>query len=417
MNKRIFWAFAVALSMVGCSEDGVDASNSDVSTLPSVDDVVSTTGTRDPLLQPFSPESIWNMPIGLDAEYVHAYLIQPTNGMIKKDEDHIVLTPTENLVSVEYSDGKFQVDEDTGSFGTAILERCVASTTTQWVMASLPIPKDFIVTPADRQGGSYNNGLAVLMQDKRYIYQGQPYAHCTEDGAYTLGWNYNADPDVTNGYADIYGTGIYGAHGGSGLSAIGGTLRVHELTPTSGPLKHALKINIYGAQNLTLDASDKGYRWPARMQDSYAATDGDSRKYGSSRGTSPVIEDAKMGALFALKPDFDVEALRTEPAKVIAQALIDYGAYVVDDTAWSVFQMEVEYGPAGDFTEEFEKNWGFPFEDNSATGSDTSGWSDWALDIRDMFVELHIIADNAIDNVGGAGERRVEMAAALKKVE
>ncbi len=398
-NIKIAAAFAFALSVVSCVEQPAIAED----------------GTRDPLLQPFSSESIWNMPIGKDAKYVDAKLLPPTYGMVVIDEDHIVLTPDAPLVDVTYSDGRFSVDAD-GRYSQTVMRRCF-TTGKDKEFARLPIPDDFIVTPANRQGGSYNNGIAVLMPDKRYIYQGQPYAHCVEGGDHTLAWEYNVDPAHPKGYTDIYGDGLYGAHGGSRLSCIGGTLRVHELTPTSGPIQHALKMNIYGGLNMDFDhVARKGYRWPALVHDGYAENGAVGRAYNTVRpANNPVVKDCVMGSLLALKPEFDKSQLRTEPAKVIAQALIDYGAYIVDDTGWNVMQMVVEAGPAGNFVEEFEKNWGFPFEDR-ARGESTEGWSDWAKDMRDIFVSLYVIADNAPDNIGGAGERRVPKAAPLKKI-
>ena len=39
-----------------------------------------------------------------------------------------------------------------------------------------------------------------------------------------------------------------GAHGGSGLSAFGGTLRTHELAPGAPPIAHALKLELFAHQ-------------------------------------------------------------------------------------------------------------------------------------------------------------------------
>lgn len=48
---------------------------------------------RDPLRQPFHRESIWNMPIGSEARYVHARIQKATQRGMTVDEDLIVLTP------------------------------------------------------------------------------------------------------------------------------------------------------------------------------------------------------------------------------------------------------------------------------------------------------------------------------------
>ena len=124
------------------------------------------------------------------------------------------------------------------------------------------------------------------MPDGRTIKQTQPFARCTPE--------YGTSRCLF-GDEELYGPGYYGAHGGSGLSCIGGTLRVGELVPGAGPIRHVLKVNLYAARNLHYDDETRGYRWPARIR---------------------------------------------------AQAFQDYGAYVVDDTAWDVYALVTEWRPA-----------------------------------------------------------------------
>ena len=121
----------------------------------------------------------------------------------------------------------------------------------------------------------------------------------------------------------ITGDGIRGAHGGSGMSSIGGTIRLGELVP-NGIIRHALKVNLYAQKYLAYNEDETpGYRWPAIRADGYA----NESTYG---GPNPALE---MGALLALLPNFDVNSLQTEPGRIIATAFINYGGYVVDDTA------------------------------------------------------------------------------------
>ncbi len=47
---------------------------------------------------------------------------------------------------------------------------------------------------------------------------------------------YPAKPSV-----DLYGDGAYGAHWGSGLSALGGSIHLGELLSPE-PMRHALKV-------------------------------------------------------------------------------------------------------------------------------------------------------------------------------
>jgi hypothetical protein len=39
-----------------------------------------------------------------------------------------------------------------------------------------------------------------------------------------------------------------GAHGGSGLSALGGVIRLHEIGPDAPPIRHALKLELFAHQ-------------------------------------------------------------------------------------------------------------------------------------------------------------------------
>ena len=325
---------------------------------------------RDPLIWPFSSTSIWNMPIGSEAIYVHAHIEQAFEMGMTIDEDYIVMTPDVPLMDIF---------EHTASWDRS-KSRCE---TTGKFLYSAPIPKDFIVSPETWDGVTPNAGLAVLMPDKRTIKQTQPFAYCEENGVATSQYHF---PDQ-----DIYGEGIYGAHGGSGLSAIGGALRVGELTPTSGPIRHALKINIYSNKNIYYDEETQGYRWPAKVADS-----GASRFYYKDR-TNPIVEECRMGALLALPITMNLDSLQfeTQPARILAQAFQNYGAYLVDDTAWDVYAIITEWGPAGRFDEEFEKHWGFSMQQPKD--------SKWARDMDKIFTNLHVVANNSPSSIGGGG--------------
>lgn len=112
-----------------------------------------------------------------------------------------------------------------------------------------------------------------------------------------------------------------------------------------------------------------------------------------------------MGALLALKPDIDIESwgLKTEPARMLARAFQDYGAYIVDDPAWDVYAIMTEQSPEGRFVEEFKRAWGFDFVDKSTT-------SPWALDIARIFSNLHVVANNGPNSIGGGGTPRQPLA-------
>lgn len=339
--------------------------------------------TRDPLLWPFAATSIWNTPIGSGAKYVDAKLEKPVEGTITVDEDLIVMTPDAPLLEVYESNAQWDRTKD----------RCLK---TGKLIGTFPIPSTFEVSAQNWDGKTPNAGIAILMPDKKTIIQGQPFAFCPANGYATMLKKFKYENT-------IYGDGTYGAHGGSKLSAIGGTLRNHELTPTSGPIRHALKINLCGAKNLYYDSVSRGFRWPAISSDSYAA-----KKYGTLRKTMPVKE-CRMGALLAIPASMNIRKMgfETKPGLMLAKAFQDFGAYVVDDSNWDVFAIETEWGTTGRFTEEFKKNWGFDFIVYKES-------TPWSRDIQKIYSALHVVDNNAMETIGGGGKPRTPLAPAFK---
>ncbi len=340
----------------------------------------SAPGTRDPHQQPFATTSIWNMPIGSDAVYVDANLAAIPGGSTWaepfSDTDYLVLQPNAPLVDVRYSDA-----------GWGGSDRCPPSSS--MVLASVPMPDDFIVPSS-----GYNNAAAVLAQDGRTFVQFQPLARCTNGGVAT---SLVRAPD-----ADLYGDGIKGAHGGSGLSSIGGTLRLGELRPGQEGPHHALKftMDLYMFYKCTQDSDC--YRWPAQHADSYAVG-----HYGWGNNNPNVNNTAmKMGALFALAPDLDITSLglKTEAAQELAWTLQNYGGYVDDDSYGSSFLIGTEISPDGSFQDQFKSDYGFDFN----TGSDSGG--DWTGDFQKIMPKLKVIDNNGPNHIGGGGTPRQPLA-------
>ncbi len=251
-------------------------------------------GTRNPLKWPFSRHSIWNMPIGSNANYVHAQIEQAQAKGMTVDEDIIVMESDAATTGIYGNNAGWDRNKD----------RCIVE---GGLLFEAPVPEDFVVRPGNWDGVTPNSGLAVLMPDGRTIKQTQPFARC------------EAGKQATSKYLfddqDIYGQGMYGAHGGSVLSAIGGALRLGELRPDSGPIHHALKVNLFAAKNLYYDGETKGYRWPAKRADGYA-----EGNYGSYR-TNPEVKECRMGALLALPSSWNLDSIgfETEPARILAE--------------------------------------------------------------------------------------------------
>lgn len=344
--------------------------------------------TRDPQQWPFVWDSIWNIPIGANAQYVPAG-IQPA-GRMTADEDIIILEPDAPQVDVIAHDAGWDLSKTRcGSIVTPI----------EVLINGAPIPNAFSTDPG-HLGETPNHSAVILMPDGVTIKQTQPFHRCGTGGVAVSQYN-SSDDDIKTG------DGIHGAHGGSGMSSLGGTIRMGELVP-GGVIRHVLKLNLYAKKYLYYDASDStpGHRWPAPRADGYAGDPSHPCSYGGT------VSELQMGALLALRTDFDIDGLQTQPAKIIARALINYGGYVVDDTCWDVYALETEWGADGRVIDEFEQVWGFPFVTSiKSTCNDVNDDEcKWAKDMVEVFTNLHVIDNNCRTSIGGPGERRTSCA-------
>jgi hypothetical protein len=219
---------------------------------------------RDPCLQPFGPCSIWNLPLGADARLVPAKIARrgDETPQLSVDPDVLVLggercgAAAAPLTPVVLSSG--------GGAG-----RCIAApASAARPFFTAPIPSEFIVPDCDPRGScgwpwddSQNYAAALLDRDQDTVHQIQPFERCTGGGPATAAHPY---PSVS--LHDDSLNSSFGAHGGSAMSSIGGTLRLGELTPTggSGP-RHALKIELNARNYFYMPC----FRFPAQTCDGY----------------------------------------------------------------------------------------------------------------------------------------------------
>lgn len=339
--------------------------------------------SRDPYKWPFASTSIWNMPIGAGAKYVPAHLSATPGNTVWAtmpgiDEEHIVMTPAAPRAPIRQSHAGWSGKDRCGATGP--------------VLATVPIPHGYVVTSDTR-----NSVGAFLLPDRRTIVQAQPFARCAAGAPGTA--------LVRLAEADLYGPGIAGAHGGSGLSAIGGSIRVGELRPGAahGP-RHALKVNVYAKEALFECATRAAcYRWPATQADSYAVG-----TYGvATRNRNKAM---KMGALLAIPYSVPIAALglETAPARQLAWTLQNYGAYVVDDTFAPGFDINVEDGPDGSVRRQFRADWGFDMDQRVIQATP------WVRDIQKLVRALHVVDNNRPSRIGGGGTPRQPLAPPIR---
>jgi hypothetical protein len=324
--------------------------------------------TRDPLKWPFQTRSIWNLPIHNNATYVSSGLTQANSNSFSTDEDIIIFSPNSPNMNVETNYTDWNAGGDA---------RCPDQGPT---LFSAPIPSSWIFSNANWQGSTPNSGASILRTDGKII-QTQPFAKCNADFA-TSHYVWSADNCVLTGEC------IAGAHGGSGMSTVGGTIRVGEFT--AGVIRHALKFNVWG--KFFLSNSNGGYRWPALAADGGYNDPNSFNYYGGSNAAM------KMGSLVALHKTANLSTMgfETTPGMILAKAFKDYGAYIVDNTGWNHCAIPTETGPNGSVLSEFESLYGFSFHawdnlDNTA----------WGRDIKRIITNLYVIDNNNSTNIGG----------------
>lgn len=314
---------------------------------------------------PFSCQSIWNVPIGSEAEYISAN-IRPAQWITPEVNYYIITHDADPQVN-------WYVPQNWG------VGRCELGG--DW-LGKIHVPQNLIV-PDATPTKTPNNAAAFLAPDGRTLIQTNPLTRC-EPGGPIFGY-------PTPAKENIYGMGITGGQGGSGLSSIGGTIRSGELLPNSPPIRHSLKLLVHARQYLY--KKPPGYRWPAIRADSYAFKPERDDRYG---GSNPHLV---MGSLLAIPPSVTAQrlGLKTLPGKKLFRALQDYGGYIVDDTAWDAHAIAVENG----VPEEFFQTYGYKFGGNSG---------DFYDDINKLFQALSIVNNNAPNQIGGGGTPRRPLA-------
>ena len=318
-----------------------------------------TPNTRNPILHPFASTSIWNTPIGANAQYVPAN-IQPT-ASVSADIDHFYVVD-----AADENQDVFRI----GSWRNR-------SSGTREIDINLPLPEALLLPDANTIE-TPNNASAFLLSDGNTLVQFNATTRVQSDDSLY---------GVRFANARLNGDGTEGGHGGSGLSSIGGTLRIGELTGAD-PIQHVLKVNLWAEQFLSYSPGNQGglgFRWPAIRADSYA----NATTYG---GTVPELV---MGSLLAIPPAVTATTLgiQTEPGRKLFNALQDYGAYVADDTAFDTHAFAMESGTL----QEFEARYGYTFNGREGPFFD---------DVMTLFSALHVVNNNAPNRIGGGGTLR-----------
>jgi hypothetical protein len=299
------------------------------------------------------------MPIGSGAQYTPANLGTPQQWFT--EEEFIYLDPNAPVRTL--SGG-----------GHAWPASCTGGSSSLQVRI-----RDGATIPGGGPPYAPNNTGGVLLHNNTDLVQ-EFLASCRNNGTGTLyaGW-FLCQHSLKGS-----GVGPYCGHGGSGLSAVGGSLRQWELAPGT-PIRHTLKLTLPAATlsgNIPGQSAicDNGYRWPAQIADGGWDGGGSSRYAGQ-------VPTLCMGSLLALSPSVNCNALvAAELSRRICAALRDYGAYVVDihptTSSWR------------------------PFTINLESGNDPLNGTEMIA----LFQQLQVVMNNSQSSVGGGGTPRVPLA-------
>lgn len=380
--------------------------------------LAQTPTSRDPWLWPFPANSIWNTPLGNSADLVPAGIVPPTGS-----GDHTGDDP-EYLVKVWPNDPWRNVYQLTNWVNRT------TSTTPASYFPIMQVPDSFWPINA-YQGFEPNNCGAFLQPDGDTIIQVgpcdrkplQPGESGTQPQHMAIyGWPYQNRVSLRTEQTGAGWAGsAAGDHWGAHLSALGGSIRVGELTSPE-PIRHALKVILWGRRYLhhqrtagaaleerhaiftSTDTRDHGYRWPATSADQKAGSDVVSEQGHAYYGTN---RELVMGSLLAIHRNATPEGLnlQTEVGQKLFYALQNYGAYVVDNAGWNSNTLCVQQG----VLEEVHAKYG-----ESLVGYwDASNRGNIVKDMEKLFQNLYVVRDNSSTNIGGAGPRRAPLAPSI----
>lgn len=250
----------------------------------------ASTAFRDPTLWPYASDSPWNTPIGSNAQYV-----QSTSPGFPSVGG--------NINTVSYSQPVYMASNNDPLVN-------VFDANTGNLYGQFRIPSGAIAS--DGLDGHMN----VINPEKTKVLSLYA-AERRADGSFES-WT----PEQN----DLRGDGLTGGRRAYGGSQLAGLIREGEL---ENGIFHVLATT---ANRLEMNMNPSPFIWPATMAD-----DGWETTYGT-------IGNVHMGTLVAIPKSVNIDSLGFSPQKtIIAKALQDYGAYIVDADSDSTLFAEPSY--------------------------------------------------------------------------
>lgn len=378
---------------------------------------------RDPHAQPFDGCSIWNTPLGTGAQMRDVGLTAFQTGQYHVDENFVVPSGTDEVDVINQGWWGPTPEPARALCPTANKSNtfchCVEFGNSSGTRLS--IPHDW--TTGTQAG---NNG-ATFMLNATHAAQMQPTFRC-KPGSPVLAeweqWRLSPPTGPPDRYAtSLWGAGTYGAHGGSGLSSLGGQIRRGELNETAPDIQHALSLELFAHKWYYCAPSQRAkgtgpksnrstcFRWPALTADSYAVTRGHELVYG---GINSYLQPGTLLAVPSTSVAPIGAKLKTVVGKRILKALSTFGGYVVDDAAGTYLG---EYGKTNinyeqGVADEVMENFGLILGASPHTQQGVL-----FNDFTTIFRGIQAVSNNAPGSIGGGGKPVVPLPVPLCPVE
>ena len=260
--------------------------------------------SQDIFLNPFNKDSAHHRPIGSDAQYA-ADDHPATLDWLQADSFNINVGSPWGVSVAEVS---------TSGAITMIEAKAVGADSVSGLPVTIPMPEKGFETKVGLNSTGNTDGVAVI------------YDRSTGRSHQLRQYNWNNGRPSAGQYKtwDIKGLG-HGTRMGdrlgtsaSGVAALFGILRGHEINTPGHKIQHALQMVLprKGRCNIMLS---RQIQLPAVSRDSSAG------RANENTGNIPY------GALLALPPSVNIASLGlSEPGRRLAEAIQDYGIYAVD---------------------------------------------------------------------------------------
>lgn len=277
--------------------------------------------------------SHWNTPIGSGADLQPSGLDATTaggktiSGTIRRDPIHIGYGnhPIKRLSASKKSDGTYYEQREPWKSGH-----------------TEPVHVD----PNDTGPGNYSAGNSIaafaVANDPTRVWQGHPLL-LTAGGDPSVRY---IDPHQAPD--DLYGTGMYGAHGGSHTTALSCIRQWEWDSPEENAIQHAIGYNTWASaflRGLPQGETLEPYVWPANDADQYWNHDGNGgrpfREQYYGRYLNPPA-GMYMGALLTLPSTYTWSSTLALNTRKVLWTMKNFGLVIVDDSAWEVHQLSVE---------------------------------------------------------------------------